>query len=186
MYLIAGLGNPGNQYKNTRHNVGFLAADYIAAKNNIKISKIKFKSVYGEGNIGGERVIIAKPSCFMNNSGESIREIASYYKLPPENIIIIYDDVALDVGKIRIRPSGSDGGHNGIKSIIYCLNSNNFPRIRLGVGKPDIPLVNYVLGNISGEDGVKITDAIECLDDAVHTMIVKGVPAAMNEFNGKF
>lgn len=185
MYLIAGLGNPGDKYKQTRHNVGFMAADYIAAINNIKINKIKFKAVCGEGNIGGEKVIIAKPSCFMNCSGESILEIAQYYKLSASNIIIIYDDVALDVGRIRIRPSGSDGGHNGIKSIIYSLQSNEFPRIRIGVGNPQIPLADYVLGKISGDDGIKITEAIKKLDSAVYDIITDGVSSAMNKFNGK-
>lgn len=185
MYLIAGLGNPGEKYKFTRHNVGFLAADFIAAKNGIKISKIKFKSIYGEGIIGNEKIILAKPSCFMNNSGESIAEIANYYKLQPQNIIIIYDDISLDVGRIRIRPSGSDGGHNGVKSIIYSLKSDEFPRIRIGVGQPDIPLIDYVLGNISGDDGIKITAAIKRMDDAVRTIITQGVDAAMNDFNGK-
>lgn len=185
MYLIVGLGNPGDKYKHTRHNAGFLAADFIAAKNNIRISKIKFKSVYGEGVISGEKVIIAKPANFMNNSGESVFDMASYYKLSPQNIIVVYDDMALDTGRIRIRPSGSDGGHNGIKSIIYSLKSDEFPRIRIGVGQPDIPATDYVLGNISGEDGVKITTAIKCMDDAVRTIITRGVDAAMNEFNGK-
>lgn len=184
MFLIAGLGNPGDKYKYTRHNVGFIAADYIAETFGIKLTKIKFKSLCGEGVISGEKVLIAKPSTFMNNSGEAIAEIARYYKIPVNRIIIIYDDISLDVGKVRIRPSGSDGGHNGMKSIIYHLGSDAFPRIRIGIGAPDIPLIDYVLGNFSKEDGVAVTNCVKKTDEIIKCIINTGTADAMNKFNG--
>ena len=184
MYLIAGLGNPGEKYAKTRHNVGFMAADYLGEKYDISIKKLKFKALYGEGKIGSERVIIAKPTTFMNLSGESISEIASYYKIPTENIIIIYDDTAIDVGRLRIRPSGSDGGHNGMKSIIYLLGSDAFPRIRIGIGKAKDDMINHVLGTVTKEDGIKITKCIKCSGDIVEEIIKNGVQSAMNKYNG--
>lgn len=184
MYLIAGLGNPGDKYAKTRHNVGFVAIDYLAIKYGISVKKIKFKGLIGEGKIGNERVILAKPTTFMNSSGESIVEIAKYYKIPPENIIVIYDDTAIDVGKLRIRPGGSDGGHNGMKSIIYLLQSDAFPRIRVGIGKAKDEMVNHVLGNFSKEDGEKVTKCIKLTDKIVEEIITSGVGSAMNKFNG--
>lgn len=184
MYLIAGLGNPGTKYKNTRHNAGFVAADYLSLKFNIKINKIKFKSVYGEGTVMGEKVLLVKPQTFMNNSGEAIGEIARFYKIPHENIIIIYDDIALDAGRLRVRPSGSAGGHNGMKSIIYHLNSNDFPRIRIGVGKQENDLIDHVLGTFSKDDGIKVTKCIKETDKIIETIIKDGVESAMNSFNG--
>ena len=185
MYLIAGLGNPGEKYKYTRHNVGFTAIDYLSAVYKISVKKIKFRSLLGEGIIGGERVILAKPSTFMNNSGEAVGEIARYYKIPPENVIIIYDDVALDTGRLRIRPSGSDGGHNGMKSIIYHLQSDAFPRVRIGVGKVSgAELANHVLGTFSKEDGVRVTRCIKETDKITEEIISRGVSAVMNKFNG--
>lgn len=185
MYLIAGLGNPGEKYKYTRHNVGFTAIDYLSAVYNISVKKIKFRSLLGEGNIGGERVILAKPSTFMNNSGEAVGEIARFYKIPPQNIIVIYDDVALDTGRLRIRPSGSDGGHNGMKSIIYHLKSDSFPRVRIGVGKASgAELAGHVLGTFSKEDGVRVTKCIKETDKITEEIISRGVSAAMNKFNG--
>lgn len=184
MYLIAGLGNPGEKYEKTRHNVGFMAIDYLGEKYDISVKKIKFKALIGEGKIGSERVILAKPSTFMNSSGESIMEIARYYKLPPENIIIIYDDTAIDVGRLRIRPSGSDGGHNGMKSIIYLLESDAFPRVRVGIGKARDEMVNHVLGTFSKEDGIKVTRCIKATDKIVEEIIKSGVQSAMNKYNG--
>ena len=185
MYLIAGLGNPGEKYKYTRHNVGFMAIDYLSAVYQISVKKIKFRSLLGEGNIGGERVILAKPSTFMNNSGEAVGEIARFYKIPPQNIIVIYDDVALDTGRLRIRPSGSDGGHNGMKSIIYHLKSDSFPRVRIGVGKASgAELAGHVLGTFSKEDGVRVTECIKETDKITEEIISRGVSAAMNKFNG--
>lgn len=184
MYLIAGLGNPGDKYAKTRHNVGFVAIDYLALKFGISVKKIKFKALIGEGVIGGERVILAKPTTFMNLSGESILEIAKYYKLPPENIIIIYDDTAIEVGKIRIRPGGSDGGHNGMKSIIYLLGSDAFPRIRVGIGKAKDEMVGHVLGTFSKPDGEAVTKCIKATDKIVEEIIKNGAGSAMNKFNG--
>ena len=134
MYLIAGLGNPGEKYVATRHNMGFSAIDYISQKNNIDVKKSKHKAIIGEGILGGEKVVLAKPQTFMNLSGDSIREIADWYKIDNDKIIILYDDISLPVGTIRIREKGSAGGHNGIKSIILNLNSDVFGRIKIGVG----------------------------------------------------
>ena len=185
MFIIAGLGNPGAKYKYTRHNVGFMAVDYLAEIYGIKVTKIKFKALYGEGQIGQERIILAKPQTFMNLSGESIAEISRYYKIPPENIIIIYDDTALDTGRIRIRPSGSAGGHNGMKSIIYQLESEDFPRIRIGIGKKQCDdLADHVLGTFSEEDGIKVTSCIKQTGKIVEEIMQNGAESAMNLFNG--
>ena len=185
MYLIVGLGNPGKEYDRTRHNVGFVAIDYLADAFNIKMSKLKFKGVYGEGNICGEKCILLKPQTFMNLSGESVRDVAAFYKIAPENIIVIYDDVALDVGKVRIRPSGSSGGHNGMKNIIYHLNTDEFPRIRFGVGAPKSDLSNHVLGHFSDEDGISVTNAIKKLDEIISVIIKVDISEAMSRFNNK-
>lgn len=186
MYVIAGLGNPGSQYEMTRHNIGFEALDYIADKYSIKVKKIKHKAVIGEGTICGEKVLLVKPQTFMNNSGESIGEIASFYKVPPENIIIIYDDVALEVAKIRIRKGGSAGGHNGMKSIIYHLNSDQFPRIRIGVGSPthaDYDLADYVLGRFDKSEIKPLEEAIIKTADALELIIKDNIDKAMNKYN---
>ncbi len=185
MYLIVGLGNPGREYEKTRHNVGFVAIDYLAALLNTKISKIKFKGIYGEGYIGEEKCILLKPQTYMNLSGESVRECAEFYKIPPKNIIVVYDDINLEPGKVRIRPSGSAGGHNGMKSIIYLLNSDNFPRVRFGVGAPKHDLSNHVLGHFSEEDGVSVTNAVKKIEDIVSAIIKKGIGDAMSMFNNK-
>lgn len=185
MYLIAGLGNPGREYEKTRHNVGFTALDYLAYDSDISISKIKFKGVYGDGIIAGEKCILLKPQTYMNLSGESVREAAEYFKIEPNKIIIIYDDVDIEPGKVRIRPKGSAGGHNGMKSIIYQLQSDEFPRVRFGVGKAEHGMVNHVLGKFSEEDGVKVSDAIRNLPAIIQSIIRNGVNDAMNKFNGK-
>lgn len=184
MYLIAGLGNPGNQYKYTRHNIGFVAIDFLSVKYNISVRKINFKSLIGEGSIKGEKVILMKPSTFMNLSGDAIGNCARFYKIPPENIIIICDDVALDTGRLRIRPSGSDGGHNGLKSIISHLNSDMFTRIRIGAGKPQNDMINHVLGTFGKDEGKKVTSCIKLSDKIVEEIISSGVESAMNKFNG--
>ena len=185
MYLIAGLGNPGEKYKYTRHNVGFMAIDYLSAVWNISVKKIKFRALIGEGNIGGEKIVLAKPSTFMNLSGESIAPMADYYKIPKENIIVIYDDVALPCGRLRIRAGGSDGGHNGMKSLIYMLRSDAFPRIRIGIGDMgQIPLADYVLGTFSKDDGEKVTSCIKQTDKIVSEIMGNGTESAMNKFNG--
>lgn len=188
MYIIAGLGNPESKYEHTRHNIGFHAIDVLCDKYNIRLNKLKFKACFGDGIIGGEKVILAKPQTYMNLSGESIRNMAAFYKVPTENIIIIFDDISLDTGRMRIRPTGSAGGHNGIKSIIYQLNSDNFPRIKLGIGAPphsDFDLADYVLGRFTSEE-IKILEPV-LLDtaDAVECIIKNGIERAMNKYNGK-
>lgn len=186
MYIVAGLGNPGREYDMTRHNIGFEAIDYIADKQNIKVNKLKYKALYGETKIGSEKVYLIKPQTYMNLSGESIREFCSFFKIPPENVIIINDDIALECGKIRIRQKGSAGGHNGLKSIIYQLNSDNFPRIRIGVGAPshkDYELADYVLGRFTKDEIKILEDAIIRTSKAVEEIIKNDIQSAMNKFN---
>ncbi len=184
MYLVVGLGNPGDEYKHTRHNVGFDVIDLMADKYNVSVNRIKFKGVYGEINICSEKVILLKPSTYMNLSGESVREVVSFYKIPSENIIIIYDDISLNAGKLRIRSKGSAGGHNGIKSIISHMSSDIFPRIKIGVGQPEKSLIPHVLGRFSKEDRILVEKAFEASIKAVEAIIAKGCTEAMNEFNG--
>ncbi len=184
MYVFVGLGNPGKKYENTRHNIGFNAIDYIAKKNNIKVNKIKHKALIGEGNIAGEKVILVKPQTFMNLSGEAVREIVSYYKVPLENVVVIYDDIDLEPGSLRIRKKGSSGTHNGMKSVIYQLKDDNFPRIRIGIGKDsNIPLANFVLGGFSKEDSKLFEEAISDTAKALECMIEKDIDLAMNRYN---
>lgn len=185
-HLVVGLGNPGEKYVKTRHNVGFLTMDYIADKLNIKITRVKFKALVGEGDINGKRVLFMKPQTFMNNSGEAVREAADFYKIPVGNIIVIFDDISLQPGKMRIRQKGSDGGHNGIKSIIYHLNSNEFPRIKIGVGakpNPEYDLADWVLGNITKEDTEATINCIEKAYSALPYMIDGNTEKAMGMFN---
>ena len=184
MYLLVGLGNPGKEYAHTRHNVGFDVIDLMASKYNVSINRIKFKGVYGEINIVNEKVILLKPSTYMNLSGESVREASSFYKIPNENIIIIYDDISLDVGKLRVRSKGSAGGHNGIKSILANLTNDVFPRIKIGVGQPEKALIPYVLGRFSIDDRVLVEKAFEASVKAVSVIIEEGCAEAMNQFNG--
>ncbi len=186
MYLIAGLGNPGDKYRMTRHNVGFEVLDYLADVYRIKINKIKHKALIGECSIHGEKVLLAKPQTFMNLSGESVREIANFYKIPPENIIVIYDDKSLAVGSVRIRKKGSDGGHNGMKSIIYQLVSDNFARIRIGIGEPAGEaenLVGHVLGRFSKDEITTIEKIIEKVPDMLSCIIREGADAAAGKYN---
>ena len=186
MHLIVGLGNPTKQYEGTRHNVGFETIDRIAAENQIRVEEKKHKALYGSGYIEGEKVILAKPQTFMNLSGESVRELSDYYKIPAENIIVIYDDISLDVGQLRIRKKGSAGGHNGIKNIIAHLGTQEFPRIKVGVGDkpPRMDLADYVLSRFSKEDREKMEQAFKDAAEAVEVMIAEGPDAAMNQFNG--
>jgi PTH1 family peptidyl-tRNA hydrolase len=184
MYLVVGLGNPGDEYKHTRHNVGFDIIDLMKGKYNVSINRIKFKGVYGEVNISGEKVILLKPSTYMNLSGESVREAVSFYKIPNENIIIIHDDISLDAGKLRIRSKGSAGGHNGLKSIISNLSSDVFTRIKIGVGQPQNSMIPHVLGKFSKEDRVLVEKTFDASIKAVETIIAKGCTEAMNDFNG--
>lgn len=187
MYLIAGLGNPEKKYEATRHNIGFETIDLLAHKEGIKMNKLKHKAVFGDGIIAGEKVIIAKPQTYMNLSGESIRDIVNFYKIPAENVIIVCDDINLELGKIRIRPKGSDGGHNGLKSIIYQLTTDEFVRIRMGVGAPKgehYNLADYVLGRFSKEEIEVLTPVANRVTQAIETIIRSDVSTAMNKFNG--
>lgn len=188
MYIIAGLGNPGRQYEMTRHNIGFHTIDYIADQLHVKINKLKFKALYGETNIAGEKVLLVKPQTYMNLSGDSIGDFAEFYKLPPENIIIINDDVSLEAGRIRVRAKGSAGGHNGLKSIIYRLQSDEFPRVKIGVGAPeheDYDLKDYVLGRFTREEIPILEKSIINAAGAVEEIIKNGPESAMNRFNSR-
>ena len=186
MYIIAGLGNPGKQYDMTRHNIGFHTIDYMADKLNVKVKKLKFKGLYADAVIGGEKAILLKPTTFMNLSGESIREFAAFYKIPVENIIVINDDINLAAGRLRIRAKGSAGGHNGLKSIIYQLNSDNFPRIRVGVDSPlreKMDLADFVLARFGKEEIPVLEESIIRAAKAVEEIISHGTDSAMNKYN---
>ena len=174
MYIIAGLENPTREYEKTRHNVGFDTIDVLADKLNTSVDEKKFKGLYGRGIIAGEKVILLKPQTFMNLSGESVREAADFYKVDPEHIIVIYDDISLDVGQLRIRKKGSAGGHNGIKNIIAHLGTQEFPRIKVGVGDkpPRMDLADYVLSRFSKEDREKMEQAFKDAAEAVHNAVV--------------
>jgi len=186
MYVILGIGNPGKQYENTKHNIGFISLDFLAASLGIQINKIKHKALIGEGTIGGEKVLLVKPQTYVNLSGESAGEILRFYKVPPENLIVIYDDVNLAAGRVRIRPKGSDGGHNGIKSILYHLKSDQFPRIRLGVGQkpPEYDLADWVLSKFTDEEIKVLSKTVDKVPDMVREIIVNGAESAMNRYNG--
>lgn len=186
MYIIAGLGNPTREYEKTRHNVGFEVIDVLADMLGTTVEEKKFKGCYGRGIIGGEKVLLLKPQTFMNLSGESIRAASDFYKVDHEHIIIIYDDISLDVGQLRIRKKGSAGGHNGIKNIIAHLGTQEFPRIKVGVGdKPKkMDLADYVLSRFSKEDRAAMEDAFKEAAKAVEVMITEGMDTAMNQFNG--
>lgn len=183
MYLIVGLGNPGREYEHTRHNVGFDSIDKISSRYNIDLNRTKFKGMYGEGFINGEKVILLKPLTYMNLSGESVGEIANFYKIKSEDIIVIYDDVDLEVGRIRIRKKGSSGGHNGIKSILYHLVNEDFTRIKLGVGKAERDMISHVLGKFNVGDREKVEGVLNCTLDIVDTIIKEGADSAMNKYN---
>ncbi|EHK2403366.1 aminoacyl-tRNA hydrolase [Clostridium perfringens] len=184
MILIVGLGNPGKQYEQTRHNIGFDVIDYMANKYNIDVNREKFKGICGEGFIENKKVILLKPLIYMNLSGESIRELANFYKLEDDEIIVVYDDISLDIGRLRIREKGSAGGHNGIKSIIQNLGGDKFPRVKVGVGQPKDNLVNHVLGKFSKEDREHIEKVIPVVSDAIVEIVKNDAKESMNKFNG--
>ncbi len=185
MYLIAGLGNPGREYEGTRHNTGFLAVDALAARLGTGIPGRIFLGLAGRALIGSEKVILLKPQTFMNNSGESIRAAADYYHIPPEQVLVFYDDVNLDVGSVRVREKGSAGGHNGMKSIIAHLGTQDFPRIRLGIGErpAQTDLIDYVLGHFTKAEREKIDEAARDAADAAVLYLTEGASAAMNRYN---
>lgn len=185
-FLIVGLGNPGKKYELTRHNAGFLFSDLLADKLGENINKIQFKSVTACIELCGHRCLLMKPQTFMNNSGEAVRQAASFYKIPPERIIVVFDDISLPCGKLRIRRKGSAGGHNGIKSIIYHLNSDNFPRIKLGVGEkphPDYELADWVLSNFKKDEIPMLRDAAENACSAAELMVNGDTDKAMSNYN---
>ncbi len=185
-YMIVGLGNPGDKYEATRHNAGFITIDMLAEKLGCSLTKLKFKSLYGTADIGDKKCLLLKPQTFMNNSGEAVRDAAGFYKIPVENIIVVSDDISLDVGKLRIRRKGSDGGHNGLKSIIYLLNNDNFARIKIGVGKkphPDYDLADWVLSRFKNDEVNDLKAAAENACDAIKLMVGGKTDMAMNKFN---
>ena len=185
-FIIAGLGNPGAKYEMTRHNAGFLAIDLLAVKEDLKINKLKFHSLIGDIKIGDSKCLVMKPQTFMNSSGEAIGEAAKFYKIPPENVIVISDDISLDVGKIRIRRKGSAGGHNGLKSIIAHLGSEDFTRIKVGVGKKpsaDYDLVDWVLGRFPKELESDLKTALENAVSAIPYIVKGDTDQAMNLYN---
>ena len=186
-WLLVGLGNPGEQYERTRHNVGFLVADELAERHNVPIQRLKFRALTNTITVGGEKVLLMKPVTYMNLSGEAVHEAAAFYKVPPERILVISDEVALAPGKLRVRRSGSAGGHNGLKNIIAHLGSDQFPRIRLGVGSkphPDYDMADWVLGRFQGEDKKAVEAAVKKAADAAECLIREGVDKAMNQYNG--
>ncbi len=185
-YIIAGLGNPGAKYEMTRHNAGFLAMDLLAIEENINIKKLKHHSLVSDIVIDGKRCLVMKPQTMMNNSGEAVGEAAKFYKVPSENVIIVYDDISLDIGQTRIRRKGSAGGHNGIKSIIAHLGSENFPRIKIGVGKkpnPEYDLVSWVLGRFPKEQESDLKSALENSTKAIRLIVSGEIDKAMNLYN---
>ncbi len=188
MYLIAGLGNPTLQYENTRHNAGFAVIDELSRKYNIPLTEKKHKGLLGRGIIDGVKVILCKPQTYMNLSGECIGEIVDYYDIDPESeLLVISDDIELDPGRIRIRKKGSAGGHNGLKNIIFMMGTDNFPRIKVGVGKkpPEFDLADWVLSHFGDEDKKAVGTAAKDAADAVSLILSGDIDEAMNRFNGK-
>lgn len=185
MFVVVGLGNPGKQYENTRHNVGFNVIDELAKEYGASVTKMKHKALIGECRVGSEKVLFVKPQTYMNLSGETLIDIYNYYKVDLENIIVIYDDIDLNVGKIRIRKKGSAGSHNGMKSIIKCLGSGEFPRVRVGISKPEHgqDLADFVLSRFRKEEQLDIDDGIEKACKAVDSMIKENIDLAMNKYN---
>ena len=185
MKLIIGLGNPEKDYANTRHNMGFDVINLLAKKYNIEITKNKFKSLYGDGFIENEKVILLKPQTFMNLSGEAVIEIVNFYKISLDDIIVIYDDLDIEPGKIRVRKSGSPGSHNGIKSVTHYLKTNNFSRVRVGIGAPpeEMDIIEYVIGAINTEEKQLLEQGVEKAKDAVIEILKNNIDTAMNKYN---
>ena len=184
-WLLVCLGNPGKEYANTRHNIGFLAADALEKRTGVKFNKLKYRALTGEVTLGGQRVLVVKPQTYMNLSGEAVKLAGGFYKIPPERILVLYDDVSLPLGKLRIRGSGSAGGHNGIKNIIAHLGTDAFPRIKVGVGAPqrEDGLVDWVIGSFTASERKVVDAAIDRALDAAACVIEKGVSEAQNRFN---
>ena len=185
-WLVVCLGNPGKQYENTRHNIGFMTADELERREGVKVNKLKYRALTGEMKIGGERVLVMKPQTYMNLSGEAVKLAGAFYKIPPERVIVISDDVSLPLGKLRIRANGSAGGHNGLKNIIQHLGTDAFPRIKVGVGAPNHPeheMVDWVIGNFTPAEKKVVSEAVGRAADAIACLIEKGVSEAQNKFN---
>ena len=186
-WLLVCLGNPGDQYENTRHNAGFMVADELADRHNIPVQRLKFRALTNTITVGDQKVLLMKPVTYMNLSGEAVHEAAAFYKIPPEHILVISDEVSLAPGKLRVRRSGSAGGHNGLKNIIAHLGTDQFPRIRVGVGQkphPDYDMADWVLGKFQGEDKKAVEAAVKKAADAAECLIREGVDKAMNKYNG--
>ena len=185
MYFIVGLGNPGLQYENTRHNVGFMTIDYLANKYDIDVRKSKFKSLYGQGEISDHKVMLIKPQTYMNNSGEAVRELINFYKFDIDKLIVIYDDIDIDFGTIRIRKKGSAGSHNGMKSIIYQIQDDQFPRIKVSIGKKPEKwdLANFVLSGFSKEEVKILEDEIRLAVEGIEIILEEDIDKAMNKCN---
>lgn len=185
-WLVVGLGNPGQKYENTRHNMGFLTVDLLAERQGVKLNKVKFKAAFNIMDFGGARCLVMKPQTYMNLSGEAVREAAQFYKIPADHVLVIYDDVSLPVGRIRVRPSGSAGGHNGIKNIIAHLGTDEFPRVKIGTGAPTDPehdMIGWVIGVPSQEEKKALLDAFDRAIGAAACIIESGCQKAMNQFN---
>ncbi len=185
-WLLVCLGNPGREYAETRHNVGFLTADLLAEKKGVKIERLKFRALTAAMELGGQRVLVMKPQTYMNLSGEAVGEAARFYKIPPERVLVISDDVALPIGKMRIRAGGSAGGHNGLKNIIQHLGTDAFPRIRVGVGAPAHPeheMVDWVIGKFTPAERKELNTMLEKAADAAECLIREGVQKAQNRYN---
>ena len=185
MYLIVGLGNPEEEYARTRHNMGFDVINELSDKYKIAVSREKFDGLYGTGELEGEKVILLKPQTYMNLSGDSVTEFVNFYKIEINKVILVYDDIDTEPGRIRIRPKGGPGTHNGMKSVVSRLNSEAFPRVRVGIGSPQFKgdLINYVIGNIKDEEYEKLKNGIEKASEAVASIIKDGIDNAMNKFN---
>lgn len=186
MYVIVGLGNPGKKYENTRHNMGFIAVDLLAKEYGIKVDKIKHKALVGEGRIADQKVLLVKPQTYMNLSGESVREVLSYYKVDIENLIVIYDDLDIPTGTIRIRKFGSAGTHNGMRSVVYQIQSDRFPRIRVGIGsEKHSDLIDFVTGGFTKKEVPLLEQATTMASKAAASIIEDGIEKAMNKYNIK-
>ena len=186
-WLIVGLGNPGQKYEHTRHNMGFLTVDLLAEQLNVKLNKVKFKSAYNIVRFAGQKCLVMKPQTYMNLSGESVGEAARFYKIPADHVVVISDDISLPVGKLRIRTGGSAGGHNGLKNIIQHLGTDGFPRIKVGVGMPEHPdheMIDWVIGKPQGEEAKLLRATLDRAAAAALCLIEQGADTAMNRFNG--
>jgi len=184
MFIIVGLGNPGKKYSGTRHNIGFDIIDLLAKKHGIKVTKVKHKSHIGEGRIAGEKVLLVKPQTYMNLSGDAVRSLCEFYKVDLSKLLVVYDDIDVAKGKIRIRKTGSAGSHNGMKNIIYLLKEKGFPRLRFGVGKPERgDLADYVLQRFTKEEVEMLQDSVDKSVLAVEEYIANGIDNAMNKYN---